>query len=245
MNRFFLEPAQIAGTNAFITGEDVKHIGKVLRLDIGDEVMLCDGAGMDYLARIEDVQKDVVQLAILQSIPSITEPAHVVTLYQGLPKAGKMELIIQKCVELGLYSLVPVAALRSIVKTNIKEFESKRIRYQRVAYEAAKQARRGIIPQITELSSSFQEADMRQHDLLLIADEEERSSSLKTVLLAHPGALNIGLVIGPEGGLERSEIDALKKKGGICLTIGPRILRTETAGMAALAMILYELGDMA
>ncbi len=243
MNRFFVEPQQIEGAVARIIGEDVKHIGRVLRLESGDEVTLCDGAGTDYLARIEALQKDEVLLSILQSAPSITEPRHKVTLYQGLPKAGKMELILQKCVELGLYALVPVAALRSVVKISPKEFEAKRVRYQRVAYEAAKQARRGIIPQVLPLCTAFQTATAR-HDLLLIADEEEQAASLQSVLRAHPGALDIGLVIGPEGGLARSEVEGLLANGGRCLTLGLRILRTETAGMAALAMVLYEFGDM-
>lgn len=245
MNRFFVAPEQINGSAARILGEDVKHIGKVLRLATGDELMLCDGAGMDYLAKIEALHKDEILVAILQSMPSEAEPKHRVTLYQGLPKAGKMELILQKCVELGVFAVVPVAAKRSVVKINPKEFEGKRARYQRVAYEAAKQARRGIIPEVLSLAPSFAQAGMAAHDLLLIADEEEHAASLKQVLSSRQNALDIGLVIGPEGGLERSETQALQEMGGLCLTLGPRILRTETAGMAALAMILYELGEMA
>lgn len=244
MNRFFVDPVQIQGDKARIVGEDVKHIGRVLRLGTGDEVMLCDGACTDYLARIEEVKKDAVLLSILSSSPSKTEPHRRVTLYQGLPKSGKMELILQKCVELGIWAVVPVVAQRSVVKLSPQDFEPKRLRYQRVACEAAKQARRGIIPHVTSLSSSFQETAVSRHDLLLIADEEEQTSSLKQVLKANQSAKDIGLVIGPEGGLERSEVASLKERGGITLTMGPRVLRTETAGMAALAMILYELGDM-
>lgn len=244
MNRFFVAPEKIKGDAARITGEDVKHIVRVLRLAAGDEVMLCDGAGMDYPARIEAVNKEDIRLSILQSLPSETEPRHKVTLYQGLPKAGKMELILQKCVELGIWAVASVAAQRSVIKISPKEFEAKRIRYQRVAYEAAKQARRGIIPQVAPLCPSFRDADMSRHDLLLIADEEERGVSLQKVLRGHGDALDIAIVIGPEGGLERDEVAALTEKGGLRLSLGPRILRTETAGMAALAMILYELGDM-
>ena len=232
MHRFFIGPQQLTGQTARITGEDMAHISRVLRLRAGDLVTLCDGAGMDYEARLRSLGKEEILLDVLSSRPSRGEPAHRVTLYQGLPKAGKMELILQKSVELGLYSLVPVLAQRSVVKLTPKEFEKKRVRYQRVAYEAAKQARRGMVPQVRPLAA-FSDAVLARHDLLLIAD-----------LQSHGDALDIGLVIGPEGGLERSEVAALTAAGGHCLSLGPRILRTETAGMAALAMILYELGDM-
>ena len=244
MNRFFVDPVQIQGDRARIVGEDVKHISRVLRLAAGDQIVLCDGACTDYRARIDEVKKEAVLLTILHSGPSVTEPQCRVTLYQGLPKAGKMEIILQKCVELGIWSVVPVVARRSVVKLCPQEFEPKRLRYQRIAYEAAKQARRGIIPQVTSLSTSYEETAVSRHDLLLIADEEERAVSLKEVLRANLNALDIGLIIGPEGGLERCEVATLRERGGICLTMGPRVLRTETAGTAALAMILYELGDM-
>ncbi|NCB30892.1 MAG: 16S rRNA (uracil(1498)-N(3))-methyltransferase [Clostridia bacterium] len=244
MNRFFVEPKQIQGNTVWITGEDVKHIGKVLRLDSGDQVMVCDGTGLDYLCSIVSLDKDAIRLSILQSLACKTEPHHKVTLYQGLPKAGKMELLIQKCVELGVWAIVPVYAQRSVVKLNSKEFESKLVRYQRVAYEAAKQARRGIIPQVASLAASYQDVDMRKHDLLLIADEDEQKTSLREALRMHGDAKDIALVIGPEGGLDRGEVAALQKKGGLCVSLGPRIMRTETAGMAALSMLLYELGDM-
>ena len=243
MHRFFIGPQQLTGQTARITGEDMAHMSRVLRLRAGDLVTLCDGAGMDYEARLRSLGKEEILLDVLSSRPSRGEPAHRVTLYQGLPKAGKMELILQKSVELGLYSLVPVLAQRSVVKLTPKEFEKKRVRYQRVAYEAAKQARRGMVPQVRPLAA-FSDAVLARHDLLLIADEEEDAVSLKAILQSPGDALDIGLVIGPEGGLERSEVAALTAAGGHCLSLGPRILRTETAGMAALAMILYELGDM-
>lgn len=240
MNRFFVEPRQVWNGQARIVGEDVKHIAQVLRLGPGDTVILCDGAGTDYTARIVAASKEEVRLSLVESAPVRTEPQHKVTLYQGLPKAGKLEVIVQKCVELGLFSLTPIQAQRSVVKVSPQAFEKKRLRYQRVAYEAAKQARRGIIPQVAPLQT-FAQTDMARHDLVLVADEEEREASLKDILRAHATARDIALVIGPEGGLERSEVAALRAKGGLCLSLGPRILRTETAGMAALAMILYEM----
>lgn len=126
MHRFFIGPQQLTGQTARITGEDMAHMSRVLRLRAGDLVTLCDGAGMDYEARLRSLGKEEILLDVLSSRPSRGEPAHRVTLYQGLPKAGKMELILQKSVELGLYSLVPVLAQRSVVKLTPKEFEKKR-----------------------------------------------------------------------------------------------------------------------
>jgi 16S rRNA (uracil1498-N3)-methyltransferase len=237
MHRFFVDKAAIAGGAATLAGEDVKHIANVLRLRAGDTITLCDGEGNEYAARIQAIGAKV-QCAVGEAAPAKGEPLHRVTLYQGLPKAGKMETVIQKCVELGAFAIVPVAAQRSVVKLTAKDYAGKRARYQRVAYEAAKQARRGIIPQIGELCSFFT-ADFRSHDLVIIADEEERVTTLKAALQTHAG-LDIALVVGPEGGLAREEAEALRARGGIAVTLGKRILRTETAGMAMLAMTLYE-----
>ena len=242
MNRFFVKKDDIAGGSAVITGEDVKHISKVLRMAPGDKVMLCDGEGCQYLAEIEDISREQVNLSILSEERCAAEPVQRITLYQGLPKGDKMELIVQKCVELGVTEIVPVAAERSIVKIKPGEFGGKRTRYQRVAYEAAKQCGRGIIPEVTELVT-FKSADMSRHDLIIIAYEDERGNPLKSLLKANPKAKDIAIIIGPEGGLERSEVDMLTQKGGAAVTLGPRILRTETAGMAALAMILYEIEE--
>ena len=242
MNRFFVKKDDIADNTAIIIGEDVKHISKVLRMAPGDKVMLCDGEGCQYLAKIEDISKEQVNLSILSKERCAAEPAHRITLYQGLPKGDKMELIVQKCVELGVTEIVPVAAERSIVRIKPGEFGGKRTRYQRVAYEAAKQCGRGIIPEIADITT-FKAADMSRHDLIIIAYEDEKGNTLKSLLRANMQASDIAVVIGPEGGLERAEVDILTQKGGIAVTLGPRILRTETAGMAALAMILYEIED--
>lgn len=242
MNRFFVKKDDIADNTAIVSGEDVKHISRVLRMAPGDNVMLCDGEGYQYLAEIADISKEQVNLNILSAEKCAAEPAQRITLYQGLPKGDKMELIIQKCVELGISEIVPVAAERSVVKIKPGEFGSKRTRYQRVAYEAAKQSGRGIIPVIADLAA-FKSADMTRHDLIIIAYEDEKGNTLKSLLRANPMAKDIAIVIGPEGGLEKAEVDMLVQKGGAAVTLGPRILRTETAGMAALAMILYEIED--
>lgn len=242
MNRFFVKKEDISDNTAIITGEDVKHISRVLRMAPGDKVMICDGVGYQYLAEIAEISKDDVRLSILSAERCASEPHQRITLYQGLPKGDKMELIVQKCVELGISEIVPAAAERSVVKVKPGEFGGKRTRYQRVAYEAAKQCGRGIIPEIAELTT-FKAADFSRHDLIIIAYEDEKSKTLKSLLKDNLSAKDIAVVIGPEGGLERCEVDTLIQKGGTAVTLGPRILRTETAGMAALAMILYEIED--
>ncbi len=242
MNRFFVKKDDIRDNSALITGEDLKHISKVLRMAPGDKVMLCDGEGYQYLAEISEITKDCVRLEILNGERCAAEPSRRITLYQGLPKGDKMELIVQKCVELGISEIVPVAAERSIVKIKPGEFGGKRTRYQRVAYEAAKQCGRGRIPEVADLTT-FKVADMTRHDLIIIAYEDEKGTTLKSLLRANMQAGDIAIVIGPEGGLESSEVELLIQKGGKAVTLGPRILRTETAGMAALAMILYEIED--
>ena len=240
MHRFFIAPEAVGGGVAFMEGEDVQHIAKVLRLGPGDEVALCDGRKTEYTARIECVEKERVTLRVLSSAQSVTEPRCAVTLYQGLPKAGKLETIIQKCVELGVSRVVPFAAARSVVKLSEREFEKKRPRYVRVAYEAAKQSRRGIIPEVCGLAQ-LPAVDFSQYGLVLLAYEEEQGTTLKAALRSAGAPESLALVVGPEGGFAPEEAALLCECGAVSVSLGPRILRTETAGMAALAMSLYEL----
>ena len=240
MNRFFLEKCKIAD-KAVMTGEDHRHLSRVLRLAAGDHVMLCDGENVDYLAKITAVGKESTELSIIESHPAGTEPDVRITLFQGLPKAGKLELIIQKCVELGISDIVPVAMERSVVKVSEKEFSSRHERYYRVSYEAAKQSRRGRIPEVHNIVR-LAECDLSKYDMLLIAYEDETETTLKQALKALSCTpRTVALFIGPEGGFDLNEIAMLRDKGGVCVSLGRRILRTETAGMAAVAMILYEL----
>ena len=238
MERFFVESDAIQRNTATITGEDVAHITRVLRLKAGDEIRICDGQGREYAARLTMLQKQEVQAALLEQVAIHTEPAHTVTLYQGLPKTGKMEVIIQKCVELGISAIVPLVTERCVVKPGA-DFEKKRVRYQRVAYEAAKQSGRGIIPAVRPLIT-FTQLPYGAHDLVLHAYEEEHARTLKQALQGAK-ARDIAILIGPEGGFTKEEVELSMHSGAKTVTLGSRILRTETAGMAMLAMTLYEL----
>ncbi len=244
MSRFFVNPGDIVGDKAFLYGDDVKHILKVLRLVIGDTVTLCDGVGYDYEARLIEAQKDRIAFTIVQKTACENEPTCRVTLYQGLPKAGKMEIILQKCVELGVVKIVPFAAQRSVVRLDAKEALQKQERYRRIAYEAAKQARRGIVPQVGDILP-LSGLDFSEHDILLIAYEEECERTFKAALRTakeKKGDLkSVGFIVGPEGGLTAEEVAFAKRNGGESITLGKRILRTETAGMALAAMLFYDL----
>ncbi len=244
MSRFFVEPGDLAGDRAYLHGDDVKHILKVLRLGLGDTVTLCDGLGYDYEARLVEADKDRLAFAILEKSVCENEPNCRVTLYQGLPKAGKMELILQKCVELGVDKIVPFAAQRSVVRLGAKEAQQKCERYRRIAYEAAKQARRGMVPQVGDVLQ-LMKLDLAAYDLLLIAYEEERERTLKSALRAakerKEELKSVGVIVGPEGGLTADEVAFAVSQGGESISLGKRILRTETAGMALAAMLFYEL----
>lgn len=236
MNRFFIQSNSINNSIASIQGEDVNHILHVLRLQAGDCICLCDGQGNDYTARISATDKQTVCAEIMERRLCEAEPRHKITLYQGLPKAGKLEVIIQKCVELGISAIQPFHSTRCTVRAD--SFEKKYERYQRVAYEAAKQSRRGMIPAVLPILEL--EKCTFDHELVLFAYEEEQTNTLKQVL-RDASAHDIALIIGPEGGFSPEEAQLLQEKGARALSLGKRILRTETAGMAMLAMVLYEL----
>lgn len=240
MNRFFIDQSALIDGRARVTGEDAKHIASVLRLSRGDEVLLCDGGGREYGARIDAANKEQALLDILWTRACEAEPQTRVTLFQCLPKAGKLETVVQKCVELGVSEIVPVLAKRSVVRLSKQEFEGKRARFERVAYEAAKQSGRGVVPRVGALIGP-DEIDPAAFDALIIPYEGERENTLKRVLRAFESPRSVGVVIGPEGGLDPGEVRLLVQKGALAATLGPRILRTETAGPAALAMIFYEL----
>ena len=235
MHRFFIKEP-IADT-VTLRGEDVKHISRVLRLRDGDAITLCDGRGSECVAKIESITKDAVCCRCTAPIPCAGEPRTKVTIYQGLPKTGKMETIVQKCVELGVDRVVPMLTDRCVVQPK-ESFQSRIERWQRVSEEAAKQSQRGTIP-IIEPLVVLKRVDLSQYDLALVAYENEQTVSLKEALKAFSGT-KIALLIGPEGGFEQAEIEHLVREGAQSVSLGTRILRTETAGMAMLAQVLYE-----
>ena len=235
MHRFFT--TEIQPDTAVVRGDDVKHIAKVLRLHAGDRVQLCDGNGRECEAAIRSVSSDAVVFDTEPWQIAQTEPRTKITLFQCLPKAGKMETIIQKCVEIGVCGFVPVQSERCVVVLK-PPYEGRIERWQRVSEEAAKQSRRGVIPQVA-LPAALDKLDFSDFDTVLAPYENERTVSLKTALRASCGT-RVAVVIGPEGGFSDAEIACLVEKGAVSVSLGPRILRTETAGMATAAQILYE-----
>ena len=235
MHRFFT--SDIQAHTAAVRGEDVKHISRVLRLRIGDCVQLCDGQGNECDASISAIAPDAVTFETQPWRRAKSEPDVSVTLFQCLPKAGKMETIIQKCVELGACGFVPVQSERCVVVLK-PPYEGRIERWQRVSEEAAKQSRRGIVP-VVALPEPLKSLDFSAFDTVLVAYENERTVSLKQALRsgAHK---TIAIVIGPEGGFSEEEIAILTTSGATSVSLGTRILRTETAGMAMLAQIMYE-----
>lgn len=246
MHRFFVTPDKIIGNAGTITGDDAHHIQRVLRLEAGDKITLCDGRGMDYQAVIQDVGKGMVQVELTGNSPSGTEPHLKISLLQGLPKASKMETIIQKCVELGVYEVMPVTTARTVVRiADDREGEKKAARWQRVAEEAAKQSRRGILPRVHAPKTFGQAIQACQTDWKIMLWEEEREQSLRRILQSRSSIpASIAILIGPEGGLEQQEVVLARQFGWIPASLGPRILRTETAGMATLAAIMYQMEEL-
>lgn len=245
MHKFFIDKKNISGENLYITGDDVNHINKVLRLNTGDNILVCDGYSHEYTSKIIEINKKETICKIIDKFDNLSEPPVMVTLFQGLPKAQKMEYIIQKSVEIGIFKIQPVITQRVVVKTDGKDLTNKLERWRRISEEAAKQSNRGIIPEVLE-PIDFEEAikAIKSLDLSIIPYEKEKVTGLKKILSDKPHVKNIGVMIGPEGGFDELEIDKCIKTGVIPVTLGPRILRTETAGIAALSMILYEIGDM-
>ena len=235
MHRFFTN--EIQPNTAVVRGDDVKHIAKVLRLRAGDRVQLCDGNGRECEAVIRSVSPDAVTFDTESWREARSEPRAKITLFQCLPKAGKMETIIQKCVELGVCCFVPVQSERCVVVLK-PPYEGRIERWQRVSEEAAKQSRRGVIPTVS-LPVSPDKLDFAGFDTVLVAFENEQTVSLKAALREGCGT-RIAIVIGPEGGFSDMEIGILAQKGARSVSLGTRILRTETAGMAMAAQILYE-----
>lgn len=241
MANFFIDKSAIDGSTARITGEEAGHISRVLRMRPGDELTLCDGEGMFYDAAISDIQGGEVVAEISRQYPAPTEPKVKITLFQGIPKNPKLEFIVQKATEIGIVRVVPMNTTRAVAKL---EKENKVQRLQKIAAEAAKQSHRGIVPEVSAPVPFEKAVEMAaEAGLAIIPYEEENRQSLRDFLRGKETE-SLAILIGPEGGFEESEVALAKEKGIVPVTLGPRILRTETAGLVTAALALYELGDM-
>ena len=245
MHRFFVEPSQIGEKEIVITGPDVNHIRNVLRMRAGEELLAADGQGSEYRCILRELQDSEIRAEICRKLSGSAELPSRITLFQGLPKSDKMDLIIQKCVELGVFRIVPVTTKRTVVKLDAKKEESRRKRWTAVSESAAKQSGRGIIPEISGVQS-FREAveEAGELDVCLIPYEKpENMARTREILSGIPAGASIGVFIGPEGGFEEEEVREAMEAGARPITLGRRILRTETAGMAVLAMLGYLLEE--
>ena len=245
MHRFFVEPSQIGEREIVITGPDVNHIRNVLRMRAGEELLAADGQGSEYRCILRELQDSEIRAEICRKLSGSAELPSRITLFQGLPKSDKMDLIIQKCVELGVFRIVPVTTKRTVVKLDAKKEESRRKRWTAVSESAAKQSGRGIIPEISGVQS-FREAveEAGELDVCLIPYEKaENMARTREILSGIPAGASIGVFIGPEGGFEEEEVREAMEAGARPITLGRRILRTETAGMAVLAMLGYLLEE--
>ncbi len=248
MRRFFTEPQNISDDVAQIF-EDSKHIEKVLRMNTGDRIMVFDGSGAEYIAELISIEKDVCRAKILEKNLSQSEPKIKISLFQGLPKSGKMETIIQKAVELGVFEIIPVMMERCVTKiNNPASGAEKSKRWNKVSLEAVKQCGRGIVPRVHE-PVSFEDAIemMKKLHLPLMPYEilgHEGKHGLKDVLESKKDADTFGILVGPEGGFSDSEAEYAISQGIRAIGLGRRILRTETVASAVIPMIMYERNEI-
>ena len=246
MDRFFVEKKNVNLENntCIIEGEDVKHISKVLRCRVGEELEICDNDNNEYICEITNIDKSQVDLNILKRVDIKRESDLKIKVYQGLPKGPKMEMILQKLTEVGVDEIILVQTKRTVVKVDDKKEDKKIERWERIIYEAAKQSKRGKIPKLRGVLS-FKEAlaDMKENDFNIAPYENEKTKTIKQAIKGKY-INNIGIFVGPEGGFEDTEISAIEEIGGQSVSLGPRILRTETASLVASSIVLYELSDL-
>ena len=243
MHHFFVTPQQISGDKIRIEGGDVNHMKNVLRMKLHEKAEISDGESRTYLCEVEAYEEDVAVLHILEEMEADTEPASKLYLFQGLPKSDKMELIVQKAVELGVYQVIPVAMKRSVVRLDDKKAAKKADRWNSIAESAAKQAGRSRIPEVT-MPLSYKEAQKIAEELYLTLLPYELAGGMEVtreVIRQIKSGQSVGIFIGPEGGFEPEEVDAAVSMGAKVITLGRRILRTETAGLATLAVLMFEL----
>lgn len=244
MHHFFVQPENISGKRIIITGSDVNHIKNVLRLKIGDEISVSNGLDdKDYRCGIVSIGGDSVECELRFIKESGVELPVKVYLFQGLAKGDKFETIVQKCVELGIYEIIPVAMLRSVVRLDEKKADSRVKRYRGIAEAAAKQSRRAVIPDVRDVLEMKSAAEYAKTlDKVIVpyelASDEGFEHTRKVLNDIQPGQ-SVGIFIGPEGGFADDEIELLKTCNAEIISLGRRILRTETAGMTVLAWLVY------
>ena len=244
MNSFYIEGCGGVGLEVRLKPEDAKHAAQVLRMQRDEEFYAIDEGGSRFLAELCEVSKEGCTALLREALPD-NEAELRVTVYQGLPKADKLELVVQKLTELGAARLVPVKMERSVVKLNDKDGQKKQERLQKIAREASKQCKRGGCLEVAAPQSWKQLRDqMAAHDLVLVPWEDAQGFGMKSAHAAFPEAKDIGIVIGPEGGMSENEVRALEELGAKQITLGPRILRTETAAIAACTMAMLLWGDV-
>ncbi len=243
MHHFFVDKKDIQGEEAYIRGEDLRHIRNVLHLQLKEKLSISDRESFVYIGEIADMNKEWLRLRILERRAFDTELPSRITLFQALPKSDKMEWIIQKTVELGVHELVPVLCKRCIVQWDEKKMEKKRERWQEIAKAAAKQSKRGIIPRVRlpiSYTEALEEAAACRHAFFAYENERGVRQTLDMVNTVQAGE-DIALIIGPEGGFEDTELVQAKDKGCKIVSLGSRILRTESAGFVLLSLLMFHL----
>ena len=243
MYQFFIDDSQVMDGEVLIEGSDVNHIKNVLRMKPGEKVRVSTENGKNYFCCITELREESVRAEIVEELTEGTELPNKIYLFQGLPKSDKMELIIQKAVELGAYQIVPVAMKNCVVKLDAKKAENKVKRWQEIAKSAAKQSKRSLIPTV-EMPLRYEDAISlaAQLDVVLVPYENERGmEATRSVVEGIRSGQSIGIFIGPEGGFAEDEITLAKSHDMALLSLGRRILRTETAGLAMLSILTYQL----
>ncbi len=246
MGKFFVKTNQIEEKKIIILNDDVNHIKNVLRLNILDNIEVCNkDTGDNYNCQISNISNNQIECEIINKMDSITEGNVKIDVYQGLPKFDKMEFIIQKGTELGVTNFIPVKFNRCIVKIDKKDVEKKLSRWQKISEVASKQSGRDIIPNIEKIVGVKDICDIiNKYDIVLLAYEQEKDNYIKNELEKIKNtkmSFNIAIVIGPEGGIEEKEVEILKNAGAKVISLGKRILRTETVCMQMVSIIMYEL----
>lgn len=243
MYQFFVTPDQVQDTKIRIEGNDVNHIRNVLRMRCMDQVEISDGNNKKYLCQIIELSKDEVILEIIEELATDVELPSRIYLFQGLPKSDKMELIVQKAVELGVYEVIPVATKRAVVKLDEKKAQKKVERWNGIAEGGAKQSGRDRVPEVTRVMSFREALDYaKQLDVVLIPYElaEGMEETRRIIESICPGQ-TVGVFIGPEGGFDKEEVLLAMEQKAQPITLGKRILRTETAGLTTLSILMYHL----